>query len=104
MGSWLFNRYGHPNATRVYFGGKSHSRQRLVIRDNSRRKRKVEIVSVSTCVLSINVRLNVVSTNVEEKGKDREKEKAGGRPAKLIEKKGDRDLEREIKNKGDIFC
>ena len=38
-----------------------------------------------------------------EKGKDREKEKAGGRPAKLIEKKGDRDLEREMKNKGDIF-
>ena len=37
-----------------------------------------------------------------EKGKDREKEKAGGRPAKLTEKKGDRDLEREIK-KGDIF-
>ena len=26
----------------------------------------------------------------------------GGRPAKLIEKKGDRDLGREIKNKGDI--
>ena len=38
-----------------------------------------------------------------EKGKDREKEKAGGRPAKLIEKKGDGDIEREIKNKGDIF-
>ena len=38
-----------------------------------------------------------------EKGKDREKEKAGGRPAKLIEKKGDRDLEREIK-KGKFFC
>ena len=37
-----------------------------------------------------------------EKGKDREKEEAGGRPAKLIEKKGDRDLEREIK-RGDIF-
>ena len=35
--------------------------------------------------------------------KDREKEKVGGRPAKLNEKKGDRDLEREIKNKGDIF-
>ena len=31
-------------------------------------------------------------------------EKVGGRPAKLNEKKGDRDLEREIKNKGDIFC
>ena len=27
----------------------------------------------------------------------------GGRPAKLNEKKGDRDLEREIKNKRDIF-
>ena len=38
-----------------------------------------------------------------EKGKDREKEKAGERPAKLIEKKGDRDLEREMKNNGDIF-
>ena len=29
--------------------------------------------------------------------------KVDGRPAKLNEKKGDRDLEREIKNKGDIF-
>ena len=27
----------------------------------------------------------------------------GGRPAKLNEKKGDRDLELEIKNKGDII-
>ena len=34
-----------------------------------------------------------------EKEKDREKEKVGGRPAKLNEKKGDRDLEREIKNR-----
>ena len=32
-----------------------------------------------------------------------EKEKVGGRPVKLNEKKGNRDLEREIKNKGDIF-
>ena len=32
-----------------------------------------------------------------------EQKKVGGRPAKLNEKKGDRDLEREIKNKGDIF-
>ena len=37
-----------------------------------------------------------------EKGKDIEKQKAGGRPAKLSEKKGDRDLERE-KNNGDNF-
>ena len=39
--------------------------------------------------------------NIEQE-KDREKEKVGGRPAKLNEKKGDRDLEREIK-KGEIF-
>ena len=35
-----------------------------------------------------------------EKQKDREKAKVDGRQ---VEKKGDRDLEREIKNKGDIF-
>ena len=34
--------------------------------------------------------------NIEQE-KDREKEKVGGRPAKLNEKKGDRDLKREIK-------
>ena len=32
--------------------------------------------------------------------KDREKERVGGRQAKLNEKNGDRDLERERKNKG----
>ena len=45
--------------------------------------------------------------STREQKKDREKEKVGGRPAKLNEKKGDRDLEREIKNKQtkeDIFC
>ena len=36
--------------------------------------------------------------NIEQE-KDREKEKVGCRPAKT----GTRDLEREIKNKGDIF-
>ena len=41
--------------------------------------------------------------NIEQE-KDREKEKVGGRPAKLNEKKGDRDLEPEIKKtEGDIF-
>ena len=42
--------------------------------------------------------------NIEQE-KDREKEKVGGRPANLNFNviKGDRDLEREIKNKGDIF-
>ena len=38
-----------------------------------------------------------------DQDKDREKEKVGVKPAKLNEKKGDRGLEREIKNKGDIF-
>ena len=33
----------------------------------------------------------------------RNTEKVGRRPAKLNEKRGDRDLEQEIKNKGDIF-
>ena len=40
--------------------------------------------------------------NIEQE-KDREKEKVGGRPANLNEKKGNRDLEREIKNNGDSF-
>ena len=35
--------------------------------------------------------------------KDREKEKVGDSPAKLNKKKSDRELEREIKNKGGIF-
>ena len=38
-----------------------------------------------------------------EQEKDSEKEKVGGMPPTLNEKKGDRDLEREINNKGDIF-
>ena len=38
-----------------------------------------------------------------EQQKGREKEIVGGRPPKLNEKKGDRDIEREINNKGDIF-
>ena len=41
--------------------------------------------------------------NIEQE-KDREKEKVGGRPVKLNEKKGDRDLEREIKTKEAFFC
>ena len=39
----------------------------------------------------------------KEQEKDREKEKVGGGPGKLNEKKGDRDLEQRYKNKGDIF-
>ena len=40
--------------------------------------------------------------NIEQE-KQREKEKVSGKPKKLNEEKGDRDLEREITNKGDIF-
>ena len=44
-----------------------------------------------------------MSTNLEYRAKERQrKEKVGGRSAKLNEKKGDRQLEREI-NKEDIF-
>ena len=47
-----------------------------------------------------------MSTNLEHRAREtQQKEKVGSRPAKLNEKKGDRDLEREIKNKGDnFFC
>ena len=43
-------------------------------------------------------------TNLGNRERGREKkEKVGDRPAKLNEKKSDRELQREIKNKGDIF-
>ena len=38
-----------------------------------------------------------------EKENEGEKEKVGDRPAKLKEKKGNRQLEREIKDKADFF-
>ena len=45
-----------------------------------------------------------MSTNLEYKAREsQEIEKVGGMPAKPNAKKGDRDLEREIKNIGDIF-
>ena len=53
-------------------------------------------------VLSLDQLLCPQIWNVAQE-KDRAKDKVGGRPAKLNEKKGDRDLEREIKNKRDIF-
>ena len=78
---------------------KSHCHPCLVkqrqLKSQSRRKRKAEIgfVSVSSCPQIWNKQLE----------KDREKEKVGDRPAKLNEKKGKRDLERELKNKGEKF-
>ena len=52
-------------------------------------------------VLSLDLLSRPKIWNIEQE-KQREKEKVGGRPAKLNEKKGDRDLEPEIKKK-DIF-
>ena len=46
-------------------------------------------------------------TNLEYRARERqrsENERVADRPVKLNEKKSVRDLEREIKNKGDIFC
>ena len=48
-----------------------------------------------------------MSTNLEyRQEKDREKEKVhvGDSPVKLNEKKSERELEQEMKNKGDILC
>ena len=45
-----------------------------------------------------------MSTNLEYRARERQKKnRKSGRPAKLNEKKGDGDLERAIKNKGEIF-
>ena len=45
-----------------------------------------------------------MSTKFEYGERERQgKEEVGDRPAKLNEKKSDRELEREIENKGDIF-
>ena len=64
----------------------------------------MEIVSV--CMLSKLLSLDKLSCpqiwNIEQE-KDREKEKVGGRQAKINKKKSDRDLEREIKTKEKFF-
>ena len=50
------------------------------------------------------IRLIVMSTNLEYRARERQrKREIGGRPAKLDEKKGDGDIEREIENKGGNF-
>ena len=46
-----------------------------------------------------------MSTNLKYGARRKtEKKRKSGRPAKLKEKKGDRDLEREIKTKKTFFC
>ena len=44
-----------------------------------------------------------MSINLEYRARERQKKRKSSRPAKLNAKKEDRDLEREIKNKGEIF-
>ena len=46
-----------------------------------------------------------MSTNLEFRERESQrKEKVGGRPAMLNGEKSDKEPEREIKKKGDIFC
>ena len=59
-------------------------------------------VSVLSKVLSLDKLSCPLIWNIEQE-KDREKEEVGGRPAKLNEKKGDRDLELEIKKQSRHF-
>ena len=52
----------------------------------------------------IKLRLIFMSTNLEYRARERQiKSESRRRPGKLNEKKGDRDLEQEIKNKRDFF-
>ena len=45
-----------------------------------------------------------MSTDLEYRARERQRKRESGRQAsKAQREKGDRDLEREIKNKGDIF-
>ena len=45
-----------------------------------------------------------MSTDLEYRARERQRRRESGwQPAKLNEKKGDKDLEREIKNKRDVF-
>ena len=53
------------------------------------------------CCLKL-LRLIVMSTNLEYRARERQR-KRGGRSAKLNEKNGVRDLEREIKNTKETF-
>ena len=55
-------------------------------------------------VLSKVLTFDSLSTNVEYRARERQrKSESKRRPGKLDEKRGDRDLEQEIKNKRDIF-
>ena len=48
-----------------------------------------------------------MSTNLEYRARERQSKRESGRQASEAQRekvKGDRDLEREIKNEGDIFC
>ena len=50
------------------------------------------------------LKLSFMSTNLEYRARERQR-KRGARPAKLNDKKGDRNLERETKNtKETVFC
>ena len=79
------NRYGNPNATRGYFGGKSHSHPRLC---EAETKESIKIKTESRkgfcirVILSIKLRLIVMSKSLEyrkTKTKKKRKEATGHR-------------------------
>ena len=100
------NRYGNPNATRGYFGRKSHSHPRLVkqrqLKSQWRRKRKAEIVSVPVLIM-LN-RSIVFFTNLEYRAGERQRKRESTRQASTAqqEKGQQRSKARETKTK-DIF-
>ena len=71
--------------------------------ESARRQKKIVLYSVFFKALSLNYSSCQQIWSIE-KEKDREHETVGDRPAKLNEKKSNTELERETKNKGDIFC
>ena len=100
----------NPNATRGYFCGKSLSHSRLVKQRqlNKDENGKRKSFNFCVCVVQIDV-VSLVYLSCSQiwniaKEKDRERKKVGDRSAKINEKKGDRQLEREIKKMKTFFC
>ena len=101
---------GNPNATRGYFGGKSHSHRRLVKPAETTKESIKTKTESGNCfcirvVESIKLRLIVMSTNLEYRERKRQIQRESRRQASEAqrEKGRQRELERDFK-KGDIFC
>ena len=87
------------------FGGKAYGHLRLVkqrqlLKESIKTKTESGKCFCFHAVLSIKLKLIVMSTNLQYRARERQK---SGRPAKLNEKKGDRDLERDKKQRRNFF-